>query len=79
MSTAKRSKRGTAMPVEAERRQGLLEATNAAYTSLRGDPEAWQAELPERALWDATLLDGLESDERWTEGGDVVRPVGTGS
>ncbi len=33
---------------------------DAAYRALRDDPDAWQQELAERALWDATLMDGLE-------------------
>ena len=35
---------------------------DAAYQRLRADPEAWKAELAERALWDATLMDGLAKD-----------------
>lgn len=48
--------------VEALRRQQLLDATNAAYAAIREDPVAWQEEIAERALWDNTLLDGLEDD-----------------
>jgi len=36
--------------------------TNAAYAALRADEAAWQEELAERALWDTTLLDGLEDE-----------------
>ena len=46
---------------EYERKQ-FLEECNAAYARLRADPEAWQEELEERALWDCTLMDGLEDD-----------------
>jgi hypothetical protein len=38
----------------------FLEACNAAYTELKQDPERWQEELEERALWEATLADGLD-------------------
>ena len=40
-------------------RERLLQATNAAYEELRKDPHAWDEELEERKLWDATLKDGL--------------------
>jgi hypothetical protein len=47
--------------VELYRRQQLLLATNAAYATLRTDPAAWQDLTAERAAWDETLLDGLET------------------
>ncbi len=46
--------------VELYRRQQILEQANAAYAALRADPEAWAEVQAERALWDATLADGLE-------------------
>ena len=33
-----------------------------AYRALRADPKAWQEELAERAVWDVTLMDGLEEE-----------------
>jgi AbrB family looped-hinge helix DNA binding protein len=66
-----------ARPVDTERRRRLLEQTNRDYARLREDPEAWQAELAERALWETTLLDGLDRDEIWTDQGDVVRDTGS--
>lgn len=42
-------------------RQQLLEAANAAYAALREDVDAWHELESERAAWDATLTDGLES------------------
>lgn len=45
--------------VAAYQRQQLLEATNAAYAALKNDPEAWNALLEERAVWDVTLDDAL--------------------
>jgi hypothetical protein len=52
----------------------LWDAVNAGYAALRTDPKAWVEVEAERKLWDATLMDGLDSNERWTEGGDVVPP-----
>ncbi len=46
--------------VESFRRQRLLEETNAAFSRLRADPQAWQEEIAERQTWEATLSDGLE-------------------
>jgi hypothetical protein len=48
--------------VEAYSRQLLLDQTNAAYSRLRSDAEAWQQELNEREAWEATLADDIESD-----------------
>jgi predicted transcriptional regulator len=44
------------------RRRQFLEALNAAYRAAQADP-ATQAEEAERAAWDATLLDGLDTLE----------------
>lgn len=49
--------------VEMLRRQAFLEANNEAFARLRADPKAWAEELEERAVWDTTLMDGLEDDE----------------
>lgn len=60
-------KSGQSMPdlleqaVESLRRQLFLDAADAAYATLRQDPKAWQAELDERMLWEATLSDGLDT------------------
>jgi hypothetical protein len=48
--------------IEAYRRQQFLERANAAFAALRDDPEAWQVEQEERAVWDVTLADGLEEE-----------------
>ncbi len=45
-------------------RRSLLEDSNRAYRELRSNPEAWQEIESERAVWDATLSDGLP-DDRW--------------
>ena len=71
MNTGKRSEsgksRGTAdgkstnkSDQSAARRKKLIQASNEAYAKLRRNPKAWKEELEERALWDATLADGLE-------------------
>ncbi len=52
-----------AIAVERFRRQRILEATNEAYAALRADPEAWSQIEAERALWENTLMDGLDADE----------------
>lgn len=48
--------------LEEYRRQKFWDKTNAAFQALRDDPEAWQAEVAERDLWDGTLADGLENE-----------------
>ncbi len=48
--------------LESYRRERFLAQLNAAFDALRRDPEAWQAELEERAAWDATLSDDLEGE-----------------
>ena len=44
-------------------RKYMFEKANQAYEKLKADPEKWKKELEERALWDTTLLDGLEDDD----------------
>jgi hypothetical protein len=56
------------------RRQLFFEQMNAGYAELRADPEAWAEHLAERQLWDATLMDGLDPAERWTEDGRCLNP-----
>ena len=55
--------------LDAYQRKLFFEQLNAGYAALRADPEAWAEELEERKLWEATLLDGLDSDERWSNDG----------
>ena len=61
--------------VEEYRRRHFLEQVNRAYQQLRQAPEAWAEELAERALWDATLKDGIPADESWGDQGEVHRPL----
>jgi hypothetical protein len=58
--------------LDAYRRKLFFEQLNAGYAALRADPQAWAEELEERKLWDATLMDGLDPGERWTDDGRCV-------
>ncbi len=60
--------------IDAYRRQVFFEGLNSDYAALRADPEAWAEELAERKLWESTLMDGLDPDERWTEDGRCLNP-----
>ena len=46
--------------IESLRRARLIDETNRAFAALRGDPQAWRAEMAERQLWEATLGDDVE-------------------
>ncbi len=56
------------------RRKLFFEQMNAGYAELQADPEAWAEHLAERRTWDKTLMDGLDSDEIWTEDGRCLNP-----
>jgi hypothetical protein len=60
--------------LDAYQRKLFFEQLNAGYAELRADPEAWAALEAERKLWDSTLMDGLDPDERWTEEGRCLFP-----
>jgi len=51
--------------VEEYRRAVFLDKLDADYAALRADPEAWREELEERKLWDNTIADGLDLDEKF--------------
>jgi predicted transcriptional regulator len=51
-----------AKAIEEYRRKRFWEEVNAGYAALRSDPKAWKEELEERALFEGTLMDGLEDD-----------------
>jgi hypothetical protein len=57
--------------LQAELRRRYFENLNAGYTALRKDEAAWQQETAERALWDQTLMDGID-DEDGNEDGSVI-------
>ena len=48
--------------VEMLRRQTILDALCEAYRDLRNDPEAWAAELAERAEWKSAALERLRDE-----------------
>jgi hypothetical protein len=49
--------------VEEHRRAMFMTEMNAAFQALRDNPEAWQAEQEERALWEQTLMDGDKHEQ----------------
>jgi hypothetical protein len=59
-------------PITDEERGNFLDEVNRGYLALRADPEAWEAELAERRLLDATLLDGLDLGELWADDGSLL-------
>ena len=48
--------------IEEYQRKQFLDGLNADFAVLRNNPKAWQEEREERAIWDATLADGLEEE-----------------
>ena len=60
--------------LDAYRRKLFFEQMNAGYAKLRADPKAWAEHVAERKLWDATLMDGLDPDEHWTDDGRCRPP-----
>lgn len=52
--------------VDHYRREQFWKEANAAFAALRQDPERWQHEQEERALWDNTLMDGIEPEDAGT-------------
>ena len=44
--------------IERFRREVFLENLSRDFENLRSNPDAWNAELAERELWEATLSDG---------------------
>lgn len=44
------------------RQRQIMEESNKAWAELRADPVAWEEELAERKLWEATLMDGIEDE-----------------
>lgn len=47
-------------------------AVEEGYSALRADPVAWAEVEQERRSLEGTLLDGLNSNEIWTENRDVI-------
>lgn len=57
-----------AKAVDSFRREQLVAGLNEDYKVLRSDPEAWNAVVAERELWDSTLADGLDEENAATRG-----------
>jgi hypothetical protein len=55
--------------LDALRRRLFFDQLNEGYAELRSNSKAWREHLAERKKWDATLLDGLDPDEHWTDDG----------
>ena len=53
--------------LEQYRRQKFWEEMDTAYAAIQSDPEALEAEKKEFALWEATLMDGLDPHEDWSQ------------
>ncbi len=50
--------------IERERRQAFFQGINDGYAKLRADPKAWAEYQAEFKVWDVTLMDGLDPNER---------------
>jgi predicted transcriptional regulator len=62
--------------LETYHRQVFFDRLNAGYAALRADPQD-AAELgAEQRVWDGTLMDGLDPDERWSEDGRCLTSEG---
>lgn len=53
--------------IEEYRRRLILEETNSAYTKLRENEKASKEYDQEIALYDATLMDGIDNSETWED------------
>ncbi|MGQ9555392.1 MAG: toxin-antitoxin system protein [Anaerolineae bacterium] len=49
-----------AKAIESYRRQRIIALSNAAYTALRENRQAWREEEKERRAWESTLADDLD-------------------
>ncbi len=58
--------------LEQYRRQKFFEECDAAFAKIQQDPQAWAEYKQELALWDATLMDGLDPNEVWAADGSVT-------
>lgn len=50
--------------IEDYRRKQFFAEMDVAYSELQADEGAWREELEERKVWEATLADGLDDEER---------------
>ncbi len=60
--------------LDAYRRKLFFERMNVGYEELRADPRALAEHQAELKQWDATLMDGLDADENWSEDGHCPTP-----
>lgn len=51
--------------VERLRRERFFERVDAEWAAIMADPQARAEVEAEQALWDQTLMDGLEDEEDW--------------
>lgn len=63
------------LAVEDYRRKLFLDAVNADYAALRADPQVWAEVEAERQSMAGSLMDGLDPEELWEEGGDLLPPA----
>lgn len=54
------------------KRQQFFDELDSAFAALAADENAWREELEERALWENTLADGLDSNTDSANGGGLV-------
>lgn len=57
--------------IEEYRRKIFFEGVASDYAALKADPEAWAQEVEERQLFENTLMDGLDPNEKWADNGRV--------
>jgi len=62
--------------IESYRRQFFLEEVNKAYAALRLDSKTWPQIEKERAVWDAALVDRLESGDTPAENIKMISKKG---
>jgi len=53
------------------KREQFFEEFNAAYGTLKNDPEQWQKDIIERESLEGTLPDDLNPNEIWSQDGSV--------
>ena len=49
--------------IERFAREKFLELAGQAYSRTQKNPQAWNKELEERALWETTLADGIDEED----------------
>lgn len=62
--------------IEDYRRKVFFEGLAADYAALKSNPESWTEELEERKLFEGTLMDDLDPNERWSAEGHALPDAG---